>query len=371
MKDRKTRKQTKTVYVLGAGASYSASTGTLPAAAGTCPLDINFCKRILSLSQQRPKWVVGAVKDIQRCWLYHRGMEEFGLEAAIIQQLSHMRFLRGVQPRRPIAMSEQQYINHLAHLICFVLRRARESRTLAYKRLVDRIFPPWRRVEDCNDRIITFNYDDLIDTHILKRHKPATVYFDRIKSSPDAGDRRHRRFQHPLLIKLHGSINWRCNTVDYECVLNSDFGGTDPYWLAPIWLDSSRLPSPSDSISPCIIPPLPNKPITQISLFKFLWTKAYEYLHEADRLVICGYSLPETDPLALSLFGNFKNSRLKAIDVVDRNPAILDRWRTLLIRKGVPRVRWTYYSDFVEYVDALPPLKKRKRSTKKAVSGIA
>jgi hypothetical protein len=97
--------------------------------------------------------------------------------------------------------------------------------------------------------------------------------------------------------------------------------------------------------------PLPQKPITQIRLFCFLWTLAYEYLHEARELIICGYSLPETDKLAHSMFSNFANKKLKSITIVDPNPYIMHKWRDLFRRSSINnRARWSYYESFTEFV---------------------
>ena len=101
------------------------------------------------------------------------------------------------------------------------------------------------------------------------------------------------------------------------------------------------------------MPPIPDKPMTKIRLFEFLWTRACEYLHEAENITICGYSLPDTDSLAMSLFGNLSNTRLKRVTVIDPDPSILQRWRDLLINNRNSRAQWTYHSDFREYVESL------------------
>ena len=153
-----------------------------------------------------------------------------------------------------------------------------------------------------------------------------------------------------LIIKLHGSVNWRCSTKEFNKLVNKSHSNEEVYYLDSVWYSRSGSPSPSDNTSPLIIPPLPLKPITQIKLFCFLWTKAYEYLHEAKELIICGYSLPDADYLAQSLFGNFSNKSIKQVTVVDPDPSILKKWRNLLRRKNVnTKARWTYYESFEEY----------------------
>jgi len=191
----------------------------------------------------------------------------------------------------------------------------------------------------------------LLDQHLLKRYKPQQVYFDAIADDRD-GDRVFTgKERNPLLIKLHGSINWRCSTDEYGTMLDPP-QQEEPYPVNLVWTSDSGT-APDDDVSPCIIPPLPSKPLAQIKLFRFLWTRACEYLHEARQIVICGYSLPPTDSMAMSLFGNIRNKKLERVTVVDPNPAILTRWRELLIHKPNSIKEWVYNADFLEYVDSL------------------
>ncbi len=127
--------------------------------------------------------------------------------------------------------------------------------------------------------------------------------------------------------------------------------GTNQY--VDVWYEKSGTPSPDDNDSPLIIPPLPSKPVMSIGLFRFLWTKAFEYVHEAEEMILCGYSLPDADRFALSLFSNFTNSRLKKVTVVDPDPSILGKWRDLLSRRGVSSPEWTWHDDFSEFTNRI------------------
>ena len=119
--------------------------------------------------------------------------------------------------------------------------------------------------------------------------------------------------------------------------------GKKPHRIQAIWFDDRGSPSPADKDYPLMIPPLPSKPITGVEIFGYLWTKAYEYLFEAEHLIVCGYSLPDADRLARSPFGNFSNAGLREITVVDPDPTVMSKWRSLLARKSVGRARWTYF----------------------------
>ncbi len=357
MRDQKNRLRVNRLFVLGAGASFSATLTSGEETVTTAPLDANFCKRIEALVCQRPGWVEATRAKLIKNWRDHVPFSSFGLEAAIIRHISHLQFFDAIHRRRGRrrALSASEYVDYLAHLITFVLRRCREARGDVFKIFAGIVFPPNRQLDNNGaDRVVTFNYDDLFDSHLLSRgFTPQRIYFDQLKNSSEETDRRAAKHAFPLIVKLHGSVNWRCNTHEFQHILNLNESMNKPYRIQQIWLDRKKSPSPDDNASPCIVPPMPNKPITRIKLFRYLWSVACEYLHEARELVICGYSLPETDALALSLSGQLNNSNLQRITVVDPNPAILARWRKLLLRPQVKNVRWEYHADFAEYVQML------------------
>ena len=111
-----------------------------------------------------------------------------------------------------------------------------------------------------------------------------------------------------MLLKLHGSINWRCSEHDFRSIIEGPRIGEGTHEIDAAWIDDSGPPRPDDDVSPLIIPPLPAKPITSARLLKWLWTRAYEYLHEARELLIVGYSLPVADQMAEAMFGSFRSS---------------------------------------------------------------
>ena len=101
---------------------------------------------------------------------------------------------------------------------------------------------------------------------------------------------------------------------------------------------------------PLIIPPTPSKPVSKIDVFRQLWEKAFEYLSTTNRLIIYGYSLPDIDNLASSLFCSFENKAIKEIVVIDPDPLIFKKWKYVLTRKKInSKARWSYFLDFFEF----------------------
>lgn len=333
------------LFILGAGASRRASTD-----AHKAPLDREFCKEITDLHTSRPTWVSSSRDTIRNKWSYPTYFEEMGLEEAVLRQISHFEFLNAIHPRRrPTTISGPEYLNHIAHLITFILCRAKENSRKFYQAFAAKVFL-LADASGINDRIITFNYDDLLDKYLIDKYTLQEVYFDRMKEYQQDPFRRHEIFHHPLIIKLHGSVNWRCNTDDFHKVIDKDYRLKSNDEFIDIWYSEKVQPSPSDSISPFIVPPLPSKPITEFGILRYLWTKAYEYLYEAKEIVICGYSLPDTDQLAYSMFSNFRNRSINKVTIVDTNTQILGKWKALLDRNNIEIKEWVWVSDFGEYV---------------------
>jgi hypothetical protein len=352
------RKKLERVFVLGAGASYAASevtSRTTSSATYQAPLDKDFCRRLAEVSLARPGWVTNARDRVVDAWKHTTPFPEFvGLERAILLQLGNREFLEAIHRRRLRGsgdLASHEWMNLVSHLICAILRRCRENGTRLYSKFVDWAFPE----ESVDSRIITFNYDLLLDKALLKKgFAPEDLYFDAIRQRRDRSSRRNQ--PHPFLLKLHGSANWRCTSESFKRIIEgpgSDDGG-EPFVIPEVWLRNADLASPDDDVSPLIIPPLPTKPITQIKLFRYLWTRAYEYLYEAKELVVVGYSLPDADQMAYSMFSNFKPQRLKNVVVVDPDTSILAKWRDVLRSQG--SVSLTYHETFRDYLRSVGAL---------------
>lgn len=167
---------------------------------------------------------------------------------------------------------------------------------------------------------ISFNYDDFLD-HALWDHQKVD----------DHGTWRSFKFWHPnsgygffcrpanscirdqslimgsssmLLLKLHGSINWRIK-----------LGAPDPYqldsvlhyekWIPPLAADKTIAPIMYDDpamiekhLKPerlLVLPVLQKTEIVQQPIFRRIWSEAFDRLTEAKRVIFIGYSMPRTD----------------------------------------------------------------------------
>lgn len=78
---------------------------------------------------------------------------------------------------------------------------------------------------------------------------------------------------------------------------------------------------------------------------------SFEYLHEAKRIVIIGYSCPRTDSFAMSMLSQLTNPNLEEIVIVDPDSSSLNKYRNIISNKITRKVTWTYYGDFVDYIE--------------------
>lgn len=155
------------------------------------------------------------------------------------------------------------------------------------------------------DTIVTFNYDTVIEESFSKGQKlwrPGDGYgvSSRGKTHEWARrwlDKREVSDGQSLvhLLKLHGSLNW------------------SPYHSNSVWLKSrpyfvnhhNGIPNFAESE---LVPPGWHKKI-HINPYRQFWKEARSKLERCRSLAIIGYSLPETDLLARSLFAEVCRSR--------------------------------------------------------------
>lgn len=172
---------------------------------------------------------------------------------------------------------------------------------------------------------ITFNYDDLYDEmlwSVKEIHNTPTTpikywhpdggygFFCKPASSLVGGLGQDKDSTSMLLLKLHGSINWR-----------AALGNRKPYPAEALthfesWYDNLKegsgigrsLQENKDieqllEINPLIVPPLHVKSaLLEESVLRLIWFQAYESLESATRVTFIGYSLPRTDIASITLF---------------------------------------------------------------------
>lgn len=156
------------------------------------------------------------------------------------------------------------------------------------------------------------------------------------------------------LFKLHGSLGWWYTGPDgppgdiiYDQGMEGQVWSDDG--LAPIGGPSFSLTEDREQM---IVPPAAVKsPYYNNAALRMMWRYAAEYLARADELVIMGFSLPTTDMLVSSMLTMNLRKKCK-ITVVDPNPDVVDRVRSVLgIEGNPPRLN----ADYVKYgKDAIP-----------------
>jgi len=160
------------------------------------------------------------------------------------------------------------------------------------------------------DTIVTFNYDLVIEESLkqLTTWRPTDGYGVKVHGSTgewcknwiSSGNQttRSREIESKvLLLKLHGSINWRLYN-------NNQIRLKD----RPYVVRRNRANKPGrETIS--ILPPGWKKEGITHQPFSAFWREAGTRLQNCKSIIILGYSLPETDLLAQALFAEIIRSR--------------------------------------------------------------
>jgi hypothetical protein len=211
-----------------------------------------------------------------------------------------------------------QELEHLSHDIkdLFIkrLQKLKDGRTELPEDL--KHFAQWciKNEADC----ISFNYDDFLD-HALWDYEKLDNHEElcfRKHWHPNSG---YGFFCRPanscirdqglimgssamLLLKLHGSINWRIK-----------LGASDPYQLDSILHYEKWIPQFDKTVAPVmyddparieqhlkpdrllVLPVLHKTDIVKQPIFRRIWAEAFDRLCNANRVIFIGYSMPRTD----------------------------------------------------------------------------
>ena len=205
--------------------------------------------------------------------------------------------------------------------------------------------------------IISFNQDLLVENSVYRMcHDDqqwclndlyGTAELSPLQASGDLFPHHSANCRHesPLeLLKLHGSFNWILRTRDQD---------PRPETLFPRRRDkriyvhnlrqlnatggTMRTPaSPGRTVWytwPLVIPPIYDKQrITGITLLDGLWSRAAAALENAERIIVFGYSMPESDVLARQMFRRSyaRNSSLGGIEVINPDVEVAARLKGYL-----------------------------------------
>jgi hypothetical protein len=234
------------------------------------------------------------------------------------------------------------------------------------------------------DAVITFNYDSTLARvlHTQKKWFPSDGYGFRMVFQKSRYDDEKVAFPNsPIkILHLHGAIGWyRKPAIKHDELMPPD-GGAYPIEartpapletqiaLDPIFLE--RLGVSAVDASLPFRPPVEQQIFIHPSFFKSyewkgsqdtalieLWRKAAELLRSADEIFIIGYSLPEADSAALTLF--LTSCDRKKVQVINRDHLTRLRLRRIcrpdppFARSFTERV-WAPEDSFKEWLAKTP-----------------
>ncbi|TAM45590.1 MAG: hypothetical protein EPN55_07800 [Gammaproteobacteria bacterium] len=324
------RTESRRVVVLGAGASRGVSYAL--ESDSPSPLDSDFFD-LLQREYAKPhtssnkKHINSLLERLKLLpYEYWRSMERsfytLHLQAYLSKKLS------GNELKR----EDASVVLDFAVCIQTLLRSAHGKKTCAHHREI------LKRLGD-KDALITFNYDLVVERAIRDKFESQHRQFGPWIYALDANQ---NDVQGPIILKLHGSSNWRWNrndeSLNVQTVAWEDFDDAPGY----------RGHSGNGTKFPIFLP-FWDKRIEHEPWLR-LWKKAYNRLSATAELVIWGYSLPTTDIKAQQLFHlSLKGKKRLKLCVIDPSSETRARWRTLL-----PDALYWEYQDIGTFIKHPP-----------------
>jgi hypothetical protein len=224
-----------------------------------------------------------------------------------------------------------------------------------------------RAISQTSASIITFNYDDIVDRALFEIHEPDSL--DPKHWHPDGG---YGFFCEPsfstitktpifmnecnLLLKLHGSFNWRCRLGDSGPRAPNQILHHEPWFpqTSAVRISQSLLDHINDYLEPdpLIVPPVLLKgDLTLHPVLRLVWSRARDRLSMADRIVFLGYSFPLTDLSSRTLFREATAMRedveLEVVNIRNDDSVRLEERYKDLFKPHVPTFD---YSGVVEWI---------------------
>jgi hypothetical protein len=246
-------------------------------------------------------WVYGF---IQRFW--HKTPEDLTREPFSLEEL--LTFLQLKREEARISKSESQALE------CLFCELVLEHRLLVYLSEFSDIAKAngdmarfGKAVYDEKSTVITTNYDTIIEATIEEASKssgnPSVPSWSargsyRFRFKEPEAKNRSSRYVRPLVLKLHGSLNWGALTIVTK---NRPKTEKLVFYDRPFraYLDLSLSSTPQTEkwlYTPLIVPMILYKDVYyKHYAIKSVWTNARKELFDCRRLVVIGYSCPPTD----------------------------------------------------------------------------
>jgi hypothetical protein len=226
--------------------------------------------------------------------------------------------------------------------------------------------PLYAQFADCivksGETVITFNYDDSLDRELKRASKwdLAHGYGFPLGSNVKS---------EVLLLKLHGSINWMLSifgglSSGFSQISSNQSLGQYPIIAEPdvSYLGYSEFSGRifkggAVSMGSLILPGRNKQFFVETSLgrelegfWNTLWSKAAHAVSRADRLVICGYSMPKADTRARDLlFNHTRKETLITVLCANDSPHIAREFKDA----GYKNVEILGHGFFEDLIDSL------------------
>jgi len=316
--------QIQTIVVLGAGASRSvsyANKGGYPS-----PLDADFfdlLQRVEAGEHDGPA-VKSVLEHVRRLSPDHwRSMERafytLQLRAYLYEKLTGT----------SADTSDTEVVANFARCVQCLLRKAHGKDICSFHQDL------LRQLGNV-DTVITFNYDLVAERALRETAEKRRISF----SSGLYGWSGTWKRDLPLVLKLHGSSNWKIKEggkISVRTRAWDDFDNS-PGYRGHVG-QGTEFP---------IFLPFWDKRIEKQPWLS-LWQQAYNRLLVCDRLIVWGYSMPPTDIKASSLFTLALGARAIDLCVIDPSQASRERWRQLL-----PKARYWEYDGIRDFKKEAP-----------------
>lgn len=197
---------------------------------------------------------------------------------------------------------------------------------------------------------ISFNYDLLLDHAVHRRESGVGNY-----NLPFAYQIGFDGYQRVIdgntgpadwdILKPHGSFNWgHCSS----CRIHVLFSYLDPSGLA-----SQKCRNCHRGLTPVLVSPVQGTQIPPDTTP--VWDRAAHLLANADRLIVVGYSFPQADARALTLFHSSlaNNGALQSVVIADPCPNEIQCRLEELAGETIRRATTRRFRGFTEFVRAL------------------